>query len=467
MSSVNDYKKLKSDLFYKVKNVALQVDESHLKSVNSYCDNYKKFLNSSKTERKACESSLELAQKNGFKPFDWTRPYEPGEKFYFVNRNKSIILGVVGKQHFANGIKLAVAHIDSPRLDLKPNPLFEDGELAFFKTHYYGGIKKYQWLTIPLSLYGVIFKKNGEKVEVEIGESDDDPVFCISDLLPHLAQKQMNVPLKNVVSGENLNIVIGSVPLQCGDCKSELIKLNIMKILNEKYGIVERDFLSAEIEAVPNFKARDVGFDRGLIGAYGQDDRVCAYNALQAILNCENPEKTTITVLADKEEIGSYGNTGMNSNFFEYFMFHLGQMHGISGRVILTHSQCLSADVGAAFDPAYADVFEKRNCAICGCGTIVTKYSGSRGKAGTSDAHAEFVNLMTRSFDQNGVFWQSGELGKVDLGGGGTVAMFLARLNMDVVDVGVPILSMHAPFELASKVDIYENYRAIDTFFKL
>lgn len=456
---------LKSALFYERKNVGLKVDEVYLKNVQAYCEEYKVFLDRSKTERKACESALKLAQQNGFEPFEWTRPYNPGEKFYFVNRNKSIILGIAGKQSLLNGIKLAVAHIDSPRLDLKPNPLFEDSELAFLKTHYYGGLKKYQWTAIPLSLYGVVFTKNGEKVEVEIGEKEGDPVFCVSDLLPHLAQNQMKAPLKDAISGESLNIVVGSIPLKCNE-KTELIKLNILKILNEKFGITERDFLSAEFEAVPNFKASDIGFDRGLVGAYGQDDRVCAYNALQAILGCSNPEKTTIVVLADREEIGSYGNTGMNSNFFEYFMFHMGQMHGVPGQAILTHSQCLSVDVGAAFDPAYSDVFEKRNCALCGCGTIISKYSGSRGKSGTSDAHAEYVDLITRNLDGNGIIWQAGELGKVDLGGGGTVAMFLSRLNMDVVDIGVPILSMHSPYEVASKFDIYENFRAIGAFFK-
>lgn len=455
---------LKSKLFYVKKNVSLQMSEELLKKSSSYCEDYKNFLNSSKTERKACDSAIHILQKNEFKPFEWDRSYKPGEKFYFVNRNKSIIAAVMGKRSLYDGIKLAVAHIDSPRLDLKPNPLFEDSELAFFKTHYYGGLKKYQWTAIPLAIYGVICKKNGEKIEVEIGDDDSDPVFCISDLLPHLAVNQMKSPLRDAISGENLNIVVGSVPLNC-DEKTDLIKLNVMKILNEKYGIVERDFLSAELEAVPQFKASDVGFDRGLIGAYGQDDRVCAYNTLQAIVNCEKPEKTVFTVLADREEIGSYGNTGMNSNFFEYFIFHLGQMHNVSGRTILTHSQCLSADVGASYDPAYPDVFEKRNCAICGCGTIVTKYTGSRGKSGTSDAHAEFVNYLTRMLDSKQIFWQSGELGRVDFGGGGTVAMFLAKLNMDVIDIGVPLLSMHSPFELASKVDIFENYRAIEAFF--
>ena len=457
---------LKSKLFYERKNVGLKVDETHIRRVHTYCEQYKQFLDSSKTERKACATALQIAEQNGFKAFDCERPFNPGEKFYYVNRNKSIILGVAGKQSLSNGLRIAVAHIDAPRLDLKPNPLFEDSELAFFKTHYYGGIKKYQWTAIPLSLYGVVFTRNGEKIEVEIGEKQGDPVFCISDLLPHLAQKQMLAPLKDAISGESLNMVVGSVPLKC-DEKTDLIKLNILKILNEKYGIIERDFLSAEFEVVPNFKSCDVGFDRGLVGAYGQDDRVCAYNALQAILNCNSPEKTTIVVLADREEIGSYGNTGMESNFFEYFIFQMGQMHGVSGQTILTNSLCLSVDVGATFDPAYADVFEKRNCAICGCGTIISKYSGSRGKSGTSDAHAEYIDLITRHLDKNGVYWQVGELGKVDLGGGGTVAMYLSRLNMEVVDIGVPLLSMHSPYELASKFDIYENYRAIEAFFRL
>ena len=466
MNSNNDLKNLKSKLLYTRKNTALQLSEDLLKKAILYCDNYKNFLNCAKTERKACSTALNLAKKNGFEQFDWKKTYKPGEKFYFLNRNKCLILAVIGKKNLEEGLNLTVSHVDSPRLDLKPNPLFEDSELAFFKTHYYGGLKKYQWTTIPLSLYGVLIKQNGEKIEIEIGDNENDPVFCISDLLPHLADNQMKLPLKDAINGENLNIIVGSSPLKCNE-KTELVKLNIMKILNEKYGIVERDFLSAELEAVPSFKACDVGFDRSLIGAYGQDDKVCAYNALQAIINCENLDKTAITVLADKEEIGSYGNTGMNSNFLEHFIFHLCEKYNVSAQITLMNSCCLSADVGAAFDPAYADVFEKRNCAICGCGTIVTKYTGSRGKSSTSDAHAEFLNKLTRMLDENKIIWQSGEIGKVDLGGGGTVAMFLAKLNMDVVDIGVPLLSMHSPFEISSKVDIFENYRAIKAFLNL
>ncbi len=455
---------LKSSLFYVKKNASLKMDDSVLKSAYSYCEDYKKFLNDSKTERRTCSASLKIAKENNFEVFRPGKVYAPGERFFYVNRNKSIVLAVVGKRPLNEGIKFAVAHIDSPRLDLKCCPLFEDSELAFFKTHYYGGLKKYQWTTIPLSLYGVILKQNGERVEIAIGDDKNDPVFCVCDLLPHLADVQMKTPMKDAISGESLNIIVGSQALKCGE-KTELVKLNIMKILNEKYGIVERDFLSAELEAVPNFEAVDVGFDRSLVGAYGQDDRVCAYNALQAIVGCKDLDYTAITVLADREEIGSYGNTGMNSNFLEYFICDLGKAYGVSGFEILSNSKCLSADVGAAYDPAYPDVFEKRNSAICGCGTIVTKYTGSRGKVGTSDAHVEFVDEITRNLDSRKIFWQSGELGKVDLGGGGTVAMFLAGLNMDVVDIGVPILSMHSPFEVASKVDVFENYRAIDAFF--
>ncbi len=455
---------LKSNLFYEKKHGKLLLNDSVLEEAQTYCENYKNFLNNSKTERKACATALEIAKTNGFKPFEQFNKIEPGEKFYYVNRNKSLILGVFGTEQLNLGVKIAIAHIDSPRLDLKPNPLFEDSQLAFFKTHYYGGIKKYQWLTIPLALYGVIFTKNGNKIEIEIGADENDPVFYISDLLPHLADEQMKLPMHDAIKGENLNIIVGSYPLKCEE-KTDLIKLNVLKILNEKYGITERDFLSGEIQAVPAFKARDIGFDKSLIGSYGHDDRVCAYNALQAIISCSNLKKTAITVLADREEIGSYGNTGMDSNFFEYFICDLAQLAGVHGRKVLSNSQCLSADVSAGFDPAYTTVFEKNNSAICGCGTVICKYTGRRGKSGTSDAHAEFVNKITRMLDKNEIVWQMGELGRVDLGGGGTVAMFLAKLNLDVLDIGVPILSMHSPFEVASKIDIFENYRAIKLFF--
>lgn len=458
-------KQLKEELFYNKKNSVKILSDDLIKKADSYCEPYKEFLGISKTEREFCKNSMKIAEENGFVPFSKNSNYKPGDKVYLVNRDKNIVLAVIGKRPIEEGMKLAVAHIDSPRLDLKPNPLYEDSELAFLKTHYYGGIKKYQWTAIPLSLHGVVIKSNGEKVEINIGEDEGDPVFCVNDLLPHLSEAQMKRPAKDIIYGEDLNIIVGSRPFKDND-ESELVKLNIMNILNKKYGIVERDFVSAELEIVPAFNPSDVGLDRSMIGAYGQDDKVCAYNSLRAIIDCKDVDYTVVTMLADKEEVGSDGNTGMNSCFFEYFIEDLANTFGANGRTVFSNSECMSADVGAAFDPNYADVHERRNSAMCGFGTIITKYTGSRGKASTSDASAEFVDKITRILDKNNIVWQTGELGKIDGGGGGTVAMFLAKLNMDVVDVGVPILSMHSPFEISSKIDVFENYRAILAFFE-
>ena len=335
--------------------------------------------------------------------------------------------------------------------------------MAMFKTHYYGGIKKYQWTTIPLSLHGVIVKSDNSKVIVNIGEDDDDPVFCVTDLLPHLASEQMKRPVTEVIKGEELNILIGSRPFKDDDI-SEKVKLNIMQILNDKYGIVENDFLSAELEAVPAFKAKDVGFDRSMVGSYGHDDRVCAYTALQATFKSKAPTKTIVTVLSDKEETGSDGNTGLNSSYLKFFIADLAKLYGVDGWTVLSHSECLSADVNAAFDPTFPDVNEKNNAAFINRGVVVTKYTGSRGKSGTSDASAEFVGQIRNLLDKKGVIWQTGELGKVDIGGGGTVAAYIANLNVDVIDVGVPVLSMHAPFEIVSKIDVYMAYKAFSAF---
>ena len=343
-------------------------------------------------------------------------------------------------------MRITAAHIDSPRIDLKPNPVYEDGELAYFKTHYYGGIKKYQWTVMPLALHGRIIKKDGSAVDVCIGEEESDPVFCITDLLPHLADEQMKRTLAQGIKGEELNVVIGSRPL--GEAKAkedELVKLHVLRLLNEKYGIVEADFLSAELTLVPAHKAKDVGLDRSLVGAYGHDDRVCAYPALTAILACDRPKHTAVTVLTDKEEIGSDGNTGLNSAYLKDFITALSDAAGVPSYVVLANSECLSADVNAALDPTWPDVSEPRNSSYVNYGVVVTKYTGARGKSGTSDASAEFMGKVRRLFDEHGIKWQIGELGKVDAGGGGTVAMFIASLNVDVVDVGVPVLSMHAP----------------------
>lgn len=457
-------KEWKENLFIKRKNGALKLDESQMQEASDFGEDYKKFLDASKTEREAVEQTILLAQKAGFEEYKSGKSYHSGEKIYYVNRGKSIILAIIGKKPLQDGTRMVAAHLDSPRLDLKQNAIVEIDEQAFFKTHYYGGIKKYQWATIPLSLHGVIIKQNGEKIKICIGEQDGDPVFCMNDLLPHLAMEQMKRTASNVIRGEEMNVLIGSYPFR-DDKESELVKLNILKILFEKYEIVERDFISAELELVPAFRTCDVGLDRSLVGGYGQDDRSCSYAAIQAILGMEAPLYTSIVVLADKEETGSDGNTGLHSSFLEYFVDDLAQTQGIKGRMVLSKSLCLSADVGAAFDPTFPKSHDKINAPFINHGGIITKYTGARGKSGSSDASAEFVNAVTRMLDRNHVLWQTGELGEVDAGGGGTVAMFLANLDMEVLDIGVPVLSMHAPFEVISKIDLYSIYRAYQMFF--
>jgi len=455
---------LKEKLFYSNKHVSKLYPDS-VSEADSYCEAYKSFLNSAKTEREAAAAVEKLAADNGFIPFVPGTNYPAGTKVYMNNRGKSIILAVIGKKSVDNGVRIAAAHIDSPRLDLKPNPLYEDNEMALFKTHYYGGIKKYQWTVVPLALHGVVVKKGGEKISVRIGEDDSDPKFVVTDLLPHLAQEQEKRTLGNGIKGEELNILVGSRPFK-DDKVSESVKLNILNILYEKYGITENDFLSAELEAVPAAKACDIGFDRSMIGSYGHDDRVCAYPAVTAILSVNDPEYTVMTVLTDKEETGSDGNTGLNSSYMKYFIYDLAEAQGVPGHRVLSRSECLSADVNAAFDPTFPDVIEKRNASYINHGVVVTKYTGARGKSGTSDASAEFMGRIRTILDEHNVAWQTGELGKVDHGGGGTVAKYVANLDVDVVDVGVPVLSMHAPFEVVAKSDVYMAHRAFCEFFK-
>lgn len=457
-------KDLKSDLFYEKVN-GLKKDTVDFGTVDAFCKGYVDFLGKAKTERLATKEAIALAEAAGFREFSEDEKYVAGDKIYFNNRNKSLGLVVIGSEPIEKGVRIAAAHIDSPRIDLKPNPLYEDKELALFKTHYYGGIKKYQWTAIPLALHGVFCKKDGTTVEVAIGEEPDEPVFVITDLLPHLAQEQVKRPASELIRGEELNVLIGSMPFKA-DEGSELVKLNIMKILNEKYGIVEEDFLSAELECVPAGKPRDVGFDRSLIGSYGHDDRVCAYPCLMASFAVTTPKFTTVSILADKEETGSDGNTGMQSAFLQYLIEDLARMQGGNGYRALRNSKCLSADVNAAFDPTYPDVMEKRNASEINYGAVITKYTGSRGKGGTSDASAEFVGWIRKILNERNVTWQTGELGKVDLGGGGTVAKYIANLGVDVVDLGVPVLSMHAPFEVVSKFDVYMTYLAIKALFE-
>ncbi len=458
-------KELKEKLFSTPKNGRQTASEDVLKAADDFCEEYKWFLDNAKTEREAVKTAIDLAKRNGFREFEVGKEYACGDKLYINNRGKAAAFIVMGKRPVIDGVRVTAAHIDSPRLDLKPNPLYESDELALFKTHYYGGIKKYQWTTVPLALHGVIVKGDGSVVEVNIGEDENDPCFIVTDLLPHLAAEQSKRTLSDGIRGEELNILIGSHPFK-DDSESELVKLNILNILNEKYGIVEKDFLSAELECVPAYKARDIGFDRSLIGAYGHDDRVCAYPALRAAIDIEYPEHTMIVVFADKEETGSEGNTGLNSSFLKYIFMDLAGMQGVDGYKVMRASKCLSADVNAAYDPTYPDVMEKRNASFVNYGAVITKYTGARGKSSTNDASAEYVGFVRNLLDREGVVWQSGELGKVDAGGGGTVAMYVANLGLDVVDLGVPVLSMHAPFETVSKFDVYMTYLTVMAFSK-
>ena len=454
---------LRETLFWEPKHAAERISEEEVQRADAFCEDYKQFLDAAKTEREAVCTAVKLAEARGFVPYCVGQVYKAGDKVYLNNRGKSLLLAVFGEAPLQEGVNLLAAHIDSPRIDLKPRPVYEDNEICYFKTHYYGGIKKYQWTAIPLSLHGVVVKRDGTVVEVKLGEDAGDPLFVITDLLPHLAKDQMSKKMTEGVAGEALNILIGSRPFK-DDAASEQVKLNVLHLLQEKYGIDEADFLSAELEFTPAFSARDVGFDRSMIGAYGHDDRVCAYTALRATLDAEKPARTMVTILADKEEVGSNGNTGMQSSFLAYFIDDIAEAAGTKGRHVLSKSCCLSADVNAAFDPSYPEVTEKRNTALLNYGVVITKYTGARGKSDTSDASAEYMAQIRRTLDDANVVWQTGELGKVDQGGGGTVAMYIANLNVDTVDLGVPVLSMHSPYEVVAKLDVYMAYRAFLAF---
>ena len=462
----DEIKELKEKLFSGRKNGYDRFDSAEQAAMDAYCDGYKAFLDKGKTERLCAAEVLRLAEQKGYKPFTRGMDVKPGDKVYLCNRGKAVMLAYIGKKSLADGAQIAAAHIDSPRLDLKPNPLYEDSELAFFKTHYYGGIRKYQWVTIPLELRGVIALKDGSRVEVNIGADSGDPKLVITDLLPHLGQEQAKKPLATAIPGETLNLLLGSRPIGDEDDTGR-VKLAVMKLLNEKYGITEDDFTSAELEAVPAANACDIGLDRSMIGAYGHDDRVCGYAALKALLDLEEtPEKTAVCVLADKEEIGSDGVTGMQSAAFDTFMEDLCAAQDVPVRVCFEKSFCLSADVTAAYDPDYAEVYEKRNAAFVNYGIGLCKYTGARGKSGASDADAETVAYVRRLFDDAGVIWQIAELGKVDAGGGGTVAMYMANRNITTLDAGVPVLSMHAPFEVVAKLDCWETYKGMKAVYQ-
>lgn len=464
MAKKSKGQELQEQLTWKFPHIGKEAPQQVEKAAR-YCEGYKEFLDKGKTERECVKEAVKMLKKAGYKPFNRTASYAPGDKVYYVNRGKSIIATTFGKKPVAEGLRINGAHIDSPRLDLKPNPVYEKDEIAFFKTHYYGGIRKYQWGTIPLAMHGVVVKKDGEIVEISLGEKEDEPVFCITDLLPHLAAKQNDRPLREGLKGEELNIVIGSVPFQDDEVK-EPVKLLALSLLHDRYGITEKDFCRAEIEMVPAVKARDVGLDRSLIGAYGQDDRVCAYTALTAEIETKKPSHTTVTILTDKEEIGSEGNTGLNSDYVLHYIEELAELQGVPVRDVLKASLCLSSDVNAAYDPTFTDVFESRNASYLNKGCVLTKYTGARGKSASNDASAETMAKVIAMMDEEGVYWQTGELGAVDAGGGGTIAKYVAHMDVDTVDLGVPLLSMHAPFELSSKLDVYNTYKAFKAFYK-
>ena len=455
-------KELKEKLFYSKKNVFENASDD-ADAAYEYAKNYMHFLDAAKTERESVIESIKIAEAAGFKSYELGDKINVGDKLYYNNRGKNLFLFTVGSEPLENGIRIAAAHIDSPRLDLKQCPLYEESGMGFFKTHYYGGVRKYQWVATPLALHGVVVKSNGESVEVVIGENDNDPVFYINDLLPHLGAEQSRKPLGEAIPGEKLNILAGSRPYGEG---SDAIKLNIIRILNEKYGITEEDFLTAELSAVPAAKARDVGLDRSLIGAYGHDDRVCAYPALTAIIDNADSVHTLMCVLADKEETGSEGISGMKCDILEDLINELSAARNANPAVVRANSKCLSADVAAAYDPNFPEVFEKRNSALINCGVVLCKYTGSRGKGGTNDASAEYIGWLRQIMAEQNVIWQTGELGKVDAGGGGTVAMYIAKHNIETVDLGVPVIAMHAPYEIIAKTDLYEAARAFGAFFK-
>lgn len=454
---------LAEELIYTPKTVFETLKSEDRETVHSFCEDYKSFLNAGKTEREVVSAARELAENAGFAEYVPGGSYRPGDKLYAINRGKGIFLFVIGRQPLSQGLNITAAHIDSPRLDLKVRPAFEDSGMCFFKTHYYGGVKKYQWTAMPLALHGTVCLKNGKKVDISLGESEKDPVFCITDLLPHLAREQEAKPLREAIVAEKMNVLAGTEPFE-DEKVTDKIKLNVLNLLYKQYGMTEYDFLSADLSFVPAFQARDLGFDRSMIGAYGHDDRVCAYTALRSILDVESPERTCLCALVDREEIGSDGTTGMQSNFMYNLLDSLCEMEGVAYHSIFAGSRCLSADVAAAFDPNYADAYDKRNASMLGGGVAVIKYTGSGGKYNTSDAGAEYMAEVRDILDHAEVTWQTGSMGRVDLGGGGTVAKYIANHDIDTVDVGVPVLSMHSPFEVVSKGDVYMTYKAFCAF---
>lgn len=452
------------DLTYKRQNVYALADEQELKAISDYAEGYKRFLDNGKTEREAVKETIEMIEKKGYKPYTLGDKINTGDKLYYNNRGKSLFIVRAGKADVAkNGVRILVAHVDSPRLDLKQVPLYEKADMAYFKTHYYGGIKKYQWLTIPLALHGVIALKDGTCVDVKVGDEEGDPVFYITDILPHLAQEQVTKTIAEGFPAENLNLLVGGIPVK--DEEKDAVKKGVLEILNQKYGVCEEDFLSAELQAVPASNARDVGFDRAFVASYGHDDRVCAYPEITATLDTDT-DQTVMCILADKEEIGSEGNTGMQCVIISDLIDEIAKSFGANPSVVREHSKCISADVTAAYDPSFASAFEEMNVGYVNKGVTMNKFTGARGKSGSNDASAEYIAYLRGVFAKENIVWQTGELGRVDLGGGGTVAKYISKMNIDTVDMGVPVLSMHAPNELISKADLYTAHKAFSAFVK-
>ena len=461
-------KELEKKLFRPKKNGWENLNEEERKNIFEFSNKYIDFINKAKTERERIKEIEKILKENNFQNILEKENLKAKDKVYYINREKNIYAAIIGEEDLSLGFNIIGAHIDSPRLDLKPNPLYENKELALFKTHYYGGIKKYQWVNIPLSMHGVVVTKD-KKIEINIGEKEEEPVFTIADLLPHLSSKQEEKKLKDAIEGEDLNIVVGSIPYESEDIK-EKVKLNILNLLNKKYDITERDFVSSEIEFVPAMKAKSLGFDESLVAGYGQDDRVCAYTSLKALINLDKVKKTSICLLADKEEIGSMGNTGMSSKVFEYFINELlektiGNKPGLLDKC-LKNSKILSADVTAGYNPNFPRIDEENNESYIGHGISIIKYTGSASKGGASDANAEFVGYVRNLFERNNIAYQNSEMGKIGVGGGGTIAYILADKGADVLDCGVPVLSMHSPYEITSKFDIYNAYKAYKVFYK-
>jgi len=452
-----------NELAYKKETVYKKTDAQYVKDAFAYAEDYKKFIDSSKTERESVTEAIVLAMAHGFREYKLGDEIKVGDKLYYNNRGKNLFLFTIGSAPIERGLRITAAHVDAPRIDLKQCPVYEDGGMSFFKTHYYGGIRKYQWLALPLALHGVVAKANGEIVNVCIGEDESDPVFYINDLLPHLAHKQGQKPIDDAIDGEKLNILIGSMT---DSDKDATVKDKVLELIHEKYDITEEDFLSAELSAVPAGRARDLGFDRSMICAYGHDDRVCAYPALTAILECSDSNNSLLCILADKEETGSEGNSGMQCEVMLDIINEICRCLGANPAVVRANSKCLSADVSAAYDPNFSDVFEKQNTPMLSCGAVFMKFTGARGKSSTNDASAEYIGWLRGILAKDNVVWQAGELGKVDCGGGGTVAKYISKHNIDTIDLGVPLISMHAPFEVVSKVDLYETFRAVCAFNK-